>query len=140
MKRLQLILIFLLSHTLAFTQDTISLSSIYHPYTYSAVVTDVYDGDTFTLSFDLGFGLQYEDVIRLARVDTPEIRGKERPEGLQVRDLVEGLILNKAIIAVTDQDERGKYGRLIAEIYFQENEHWINLSQFLLDHDLAEMY
>jgi len=140
MKRLLISLALLLSHTLAFTQDTTSIDSIYYPYTYSATVTDVYDGDTFTLNFDLGFGLQYEDVIRLARVDTPEIRGKERPEGLQVRDIVEGLILNKNIIAVTNQDERGKYGRLIAEIYFQENEYWINLSQFLLDHDFAERY
>lgn len=140
MKRLLHIAVFWLTPIIAIAQDTISLSSIYHPCTYSAVVTDIYDGDTFTLNFDLGFGLQYEDVIRLARVDTPEIRGEERPEGLQVRDIVEGLILNKSIIAVTDQDERGKYGRLIAEIYFQEDEHWINLSQFLLDHELAEKY
>lgn len=113
---------------------------IHRPYSYSAKVTDIYDGDTFTLEFDLGFGLQYEDVIRLARVDTPEIKGKERPEGVKVRDKVEELILNKPVIAVTNQDDRGKYGRIIAEIYYQHDGFWVNLSEYLLKNAMAELY
>jgi len=120
--------------------DVFLLDDIHKAYSYSAVVTDIYDGDTFTLEFDLGFGLHFEDVIRLARVDTPELRGKERPEGVKVRDKVAELILNKPVVAVTDQDDRGKYGRLIAEIYYQENGFWINLSQYLLENNLAEPY
>ncbi len=113
---------------------------IHKPYTYSGTVTDIYDGDTFTLEFNLGFGLVYEDVIRLARVDTPEIRGSERPEGIKVRDAVEQLILNQSVIAVTKQDDRGKYGRLIAEIYFKENGLWVNLSDYLLKKAMAILY
>lgn len=30
---------------------------LFTPYTYSATVIDVYDGDTFTLEFDLGSGI-----------------------------------------------------------------------------------
>ena len=120
--------------------DVYAEQDIHRSYSYSAIVTDIYDGDTFTLEFDLGFGLQYEDVIRLARVDTPEIRGKERPEGVKVRDKVEKLILNKPVIAVTNQDDRGKYGRVIAEIYFEQDGFWVNLSQYLLVNKLARSY
>lgn len=117
-----------------------SLSDIYHPYAYTATVIDVYDGDTFTLDFDIGFSLRFEDVIRLARVDTPELRGEERPAGLKVRDQVEKLILNKRVIARTDKDDRGKYGRLLTEIYYQQGDNWVNLSDYLLRKGMADPY
>ncbi len=118
------------------------LSDIYRPYSYSATVIDVYDGDTFTLDFEIGFSLRYEDVIRLARVDTPELRGEERPRGIKVRDAVEKLILNKRVIAHTDEDDRGKYGRLLTEIYYQDTKCscWINLSDYLLENGMADLY
>lgn len=122
--------------------DIIKLEDIYKPYSYTATVTDVYDGDTFTLDFEIGFSLRYEDVIRLARVDTPELRGEERPRGIKVRDAVEKLILNKRVIAQTDKDDRGKYGRLLSEIYFQDLacQCWVNLSDYLLQRGMAELY
>ncbi len=123
-------------------KDKTSLSDIYRPYSYSATVVDIYDGDTFTLNFEMGFSLRYEDVIRLARVDTPELRGEERPRGIKVRDVVEKLILNKRVIAITDQDDRGKYGRLLTEIYYQDTKCkcWINLSDYLLEKGMADLY
>ena len=122
--------------------DLITLEDIYKPYSYTATVTDVYDGDTFTLDFEIGFNLRFEDVIRLARVDTPELRGEERPRGIKVRDAVEKLILNKRVIAQTDEDDRGKYGRLLSEIYFQDLDCqcWVNLSDYLLQRGMAELY
>jgi len=122
--------------------DKTTLSDIYRPYSYSATVVDVYDGDTFTLDFEIGFSLRYEDVIRLARVDTPELRGEERPEGIKVRDQVEKLILSKRVIAQTDEDDRGKYGRLLTEIYFEDQSCtcWVNLSDYLLQRGMAELY
>lgn len=118
------------------------IEDIYIPYSYKATVIDVYDGDTFTLDFDIGFSLRFEDVIRLARVDTPELRGDERPQGIKVRDAVEKLILNKRVIAVTENDDRGKYGRLISEIYYLDHtcECMINLSDYLLENGMAEPY
>lgn len=120
--------------------ETITLSDLYRPYSYSATVTDIYDGDTFTLEFEIGFSLKFEDVIRLARVDTPELRGEERPEGIKVRDHVEKLLLNKRVIALTDEDDRGKYGRLLTEIYYQEGLTWVNLSDYLLRKGMADPY
>ena len=119
---------------------TVSIDDIYKPYSYAATVVDIYDGDTFTVEFEIGFGLTFEDVIRLARVDTPELRGGEREEGKKVRDYVEKLIMNKRLIAVTDKDDRGKYGRLISEIYFYKDESWINLSDHLIEKGMAEHY
>ncbi len=124
------------------SQSPVSLSEIYKPYSYAATVVDVYDGDTFTLDFEIGFGLTFEDVIRLARIDTPELRGDEREEGKKVRNYVEKLILSKKVIAVTEKDDRGKYGRLIAEIYFHESgcDCWSNLTDLLLSQGMGEEY
>lgn len=92
--------------------------------------------------WDLGFGLTFEEVIRLARVDTPELRGAERPEGIKVRDYVMDLILDKKIIAKTDEDDRGKYGRVIAEVFFLDSgcSCWENLGDLLLREGMASAF
>jgi len=112
------------------------------PYTYNAKVIKVYDGDTFTVNIDLGFYLVWnEQVIRLARVNTPEVRGAEREEGLKVRDIVRDLILDKEVTIKTIKDKKGKYGRYLAEIEFEDdNGNLINLSNYLLENGLAEEF
>ena len=48
-------------------------------YEYKATVTKVYDGDTITVDFDLGFGILIrKQKIRLLGINTPEVRGPER--------------------------------------------------------------
>ena len=48
-------------------------------YLYKAHVTDVYDADTITVNVDLGFNTWiHDEKIRLARIDAPEVRGKEK--------------------------------------------------------------
>lgn len=107
-------------------------------YTYRAKITDVYDGDTFTADIDLGMGIYMHGVkIRLLNVDTPEIRGEERERGLEVRDHVRSLILGKEVVIQTQQDKTGKYGRLLAEIYIDEN---TTLSNYLVENFMAEWY
>ena len=68
-------------------------------YTYKAIVSDVYDGDSCTVDIDLGFGIWARGVkLRLANIDTPELRGENREQGKQVRDYVRNLILNKQVV------------------------------------------
>jgi micrococcal nuclease len=112
------------------------------PYTYHATVVGVYDGDTFTVNIDLGFYIVWnEQTIRLARVNTPEVRGEEREEGLKVRDIVRSLILNKSVMIKTIKDTKGKYGRYLAEIEFEnEQGELVNLSDFLLEKGYAREY
>ena len=44
-------------------------------YTYKAHVDRVVDGDTFDVTVDLGFRITTYQRLRLAGVETPEVRG-----------------------------------------------------------------
>lgn len=108
-------------------------------YVYKAIITKVYDGDTFTADIDLGLGVWIKGVkIRLAHVDTPEIRGEERKRGLEVRDHVRKIILNKEVTLRTIKDKTGKYGRLLADVYLKEDGY--TLSHYLVENEMAELY
>lgn len=87
-------------------------------YVYDAFVTSVYDGDTITANIDLGFGVELKkQKIRLIGIDTPEVRGEEREQGLVSRDRLRHLILDKHIILQTTRDKKGKYGRWLGAIW-----------------------
>ena len=86
-------------------------------YLYPAKVLDVYDGDTITIECDLGFKIKIELKIRLQGINTPEIRGKTKAEGIKARDYLKLLIENENVIIETFQDRKGKYGRYIAKIW-----------------------
>lgn len=90
-------------------------------YFYRARVSKVYDGDTITVDIDLGFhvGLTSEK-IRLYRINTPEVRGSEREQGLISRDWLRERILDKEIILRTYKDKKGKYGRWLADVLVDE--------------------
>lgn len=89
-----------------------------HLFVYSAFVESVYDGDTITVNIDLGFGINFKNQkIRLLGIDTPELRGEERPEGLKVRDWLRDKIDSKLVILKTYKDSKGKYGRWLADVF-----------------------
>ena len=44
-------------------------------YIFKILEFDNYDGDTFTLRLDMGFGMQWIGSVRIHLVDTPELRG-----------------------------------------------------------------
>ena len=115
------------------------------PYVYNAEVISVYDGDTCTVVIDLGFDIKQKKKIRMAGIDTPELRLTERAQGLIVRDYVRGLILHKEVIVETLKDKTGKYGRYLGYIHFKSvnedgDEAYINLSTHLLELNFAEPY
>jgi len=65
---------------------------------------------------DLGF-LHYQEMkLRLYGIDTPEVRGVEKIEGIKVRDIVREMILGKEVEIITYKDKQGKYGRYLANI------------------------
>src|SRR5665811_1594037 len=75
-------------------------------YYYRAKVREVYDGDTFRADVDLGMNVQASAAgqsFRLAVIDTPELRGAEREDGLIVADYVRHIILDQRIIINTEQ-------------------------------------
>ena len=86
-------------------------------YQYRAIVTKVYDGDTITVNIDLGLkSWRFGEKIRLYGIDTPEIRGPERAEGLVARDALREMILNREVNIKTYRDKKGKYGRWLGVI------------------------
>lgn len=87
-------------------------------YTYRAKVVKVYDGDTVTVDIDFGMDQwKHNEKIRLYGLDTPEVRGVEKPEGLKVRDWLRSQILGKDVIIKTIKDKKGKYGRYLGIVY-----------------------
>ena len=106
-------------------------------FTYNALVKSVYDGDTITVDIDLGFGVFLRDQkIRLLGIDTPEVRGKERQEGLISRDRLREKIDGKWITIRTKKAKKGKYGRWLGEIWHEEQ----NINDWLLTEGLAKKY
>lgn len=105
-------------------------------YTYKAFVTDVYDGDTITVTIDCGFGLRMEkQKIRLFGINTPEVRGDEKEFGKKVRDLMRERILQKDIILKTIKDKKGKYGRYLGIVYVDG----VNINDWLVHNNYAEV-
>jgi len=111
-------------------------------YQYWAHVVDVYDGDTITIDVDLGFTVKIRQKLRLLGVDTPELRGGEREEGILVRDCVREWILDKDVIVVTKRDKTGKYGRYLGTVYTGMETFNIgaSINKELLDLGLAKAY
>ena len=108
-------------------------------YEYKAFVRKVYDGDTITCDIDLGFNMiMRNQKLRLVGINTPEVRGESRPEGLKVRDIVRSRISNKWVTIKTHRDKKGKYGRWLAEIYEAGVEE--SLNQWLLKEGYAQEY
>ncbi|MCG7868176.1 MAG: thermonuclease family protein [Candidatus Thiodiazotropha taylori] len=90
-------------------------------YTYRAVITDVYDGDTVTADIDLGLSTWvHGEKLRLYRINAPEVRGAERTVGLESRDWLREKVLGKTVIIQTIKDRKGKYGRYLAEIWLNQ--------------------
>ena len=108
-------------------------------YEYRAFVRKVYDGDTITCDIDLGVNMiMRNQKLRLVGINTPEVRGESRPEGLKVRDIVRSRISNKWVTIKTHRDKKGKYGRWLAEIYEAGVEE--SLTQWLLKEGYAKEY
>ena len=106
-------------------------------YEYRAFVRKVYDGDTVTVDIDLGFDVVLKaQKIRLVRINAPEVRGVQRPEGLKSRDALRDKIGNKWIKIKTQKDKKGKYGRWLGEIWLEDE----CVNDWLLKEGLAEEY
>lgn len=88
-------------------------------------ILKIYDGDTITVEIDLGFGVTKKETFRLAHIDTPEVRGESRPDGLISRDWLRERMYSaeKAgidILIKTFKDKTGKYGRYIGDVVIED--------------------
>ena len=106
-------------------------------YTYKAIITEVYDGDTVTADIDLGFHTwRRDEKLRLFGIDAPEVRGNGKQSGFLSRDALRQRILGKNVTICTIKDKRGKYGRYLAKIFLADE----NINNWLVDGGFAKIY
>ena len=87
-------------------------------YIYKGKVTEVYDGDTITVDFDLGFFVTLRNqTIRLAEIDAAELKGRERPMGLAIRDWLRKKVLGREVVIQTIRDGKETYGRWLGYVW-----------------------
>jgi micrococcal nuclease len=74
-------------------------------------VDRIIDGDTFRATLDLGFGICYQLVVRLARIDAPELA---EPGGLESRDYLSRHLGGATVML--DVVGRDRYGRWLCHV------------------------
>ena len=109
--------------------------------TYGNIVVSrlvsVYDGDTFRVDIDsfppiIGSNMP----IRIYGIDTPEIRGTRTKELADRAKSITRSMLKKAKVIELRDMRRGKYFRIIADVWVDGK----NLGQYLIDQGLAKPY
>ena len=102
-------------------------------------VIKVYDGDTITIAakYPSTDERMYRFSVRLNGIDSPEIKGKTNAEkelARKSRDTLHALIYNKVVSL--DKVKTEKYGRLLADVYFND----LCINTWMLDNGLAVPY
>jgi len=112
----------------------------------------VVDGDTIDVTIDLGFDVCTKQRVRLLGIDTPESRTRDLEEkkfGLLSKKKLKEWCL-KAVESEKDDieiqlrcpeaDSRGKFGRILAEVWVSEDGEWTNVNKWLCDNGFAVPY
>jgi len=90
-------------------------------YEYKCQVKRVVDGDTMDVILDLGFDVHHAVRVRLAGIDTPESRTRDKDEKargkLSKAFLKESIKGKKIVLKTKIKDSKGKFGRVIAEVW-----------------------
>jgi micrococcal nuclease len=106
------------------------------PFVYPvAAVHGIHDGDTMTLSLDLGFNTFRRVTVRLAGLDTPEVTGVSKPAGVAVLNWVSIAVRASKSITLESQ-EVDKYGRSLGVLYLDG----VALNKRLIDGGMALAY
>ena len=118
-------------------------------YQYNAKVWRVIDGDTVDAMIDLGFDVWVKRRIRLAGINTPEIRTRDKKQ----KQL--GLEAKARLIEIFKENDNefllishgvGKYGRCLGEIHTTKNYiraekyHGKSVNELLIKEGHAEIY
>jgi micrococcal nuclease len=85
-------------------------------------VTNVVDGDTIDVVIDLGFDIMFASRVRLAGIDTPESRTKDKDEkalGLESKEYLKKHLKDaKSVVIKTEKiNSSEKFGRILGWVY-----------------------
>jgi len=105
-------------------------------YTYKAKVTKIVDGDTIDVDIDLGFYIRVTKRIRFSFINAPE---RYTDAGKQATSFLNSTIpVGSFVIIKTEIDKADKYGRVLAEIFTDENS--ISVNKTMIEKGYAEYY
>ena len=92
-----------------------------------------------TVDIDLGLKTWiHEEKLRLARINAPEMRGADRPQGILSRDFLKSMLKGREVVIETVKDKKGKYGRYLAEIWIKEDDgSWSNVNDQMVEKGFA---
>tara|TARA_R100001082_G_scaffold73682_2_gene42409 strand:+ start:1171 stop:1566 length:396 start_codon:yes stop_codon:yes gene_type:complete len=89
-------------------------------YNYNAKCTRVVDGDTIDAEIDLGFDIKVSKRIRLAGINAPESRTRNKVEkklGLAAKEKLIEILEGAANCFELESQELGKYGRVLGKLH-----------------------
>ena len=114
-------------------------------YEYKCKVKRVVDGDTMDVILDLGFDVHHAVRVRMAGIDTPESRTRDKDEkarGKPSKAFLKESIKGKKIVLKTKiKDSKGKFGRVIAEVWAEfEKGSLRNINELMIKECYAVKY
>ena len=110
-------------------------------------INRVVDGDTIDVTIDLGFDLMKKERVRIAGVDTPEKRTRDKEEkvlGIDatnwMKEKLEGAIKGDEELTIRTELKggMGKYGRLLGWLYIGEDA--LSLNEVMINEGYAWEY
>lgn len=106
-------------------------------YTYRVTVDRVIDGDTVDVHVDVGFKTTMLKRLRLLEIDTEELRDRDperRVKAYEAKDrIIEILREADSVFVQTKIDSTGKYGRLLAWIWVENDGVLTNVNAQLVE-------
>jgi micrococcal nuclease len=98
---------------------------------YVREVKSVVDGDTIDVIIDLGFNILFEQRVRMAGIDTPESRTKDKFEkslGIESKEYLKKHLKDaKSVVIKTEKmDSSEKYGRILGWVYINGDTESLN--------------
>jgi len=131
--------------------STYSVEPCHYTYRVSSI-SKIVDGDTIDVNIDLGFDVCTKQRVRLLGIDTPESRtsdAEEKKFGLLSKKKLKEWCM-KAVASDKDDieielrcpeaDSRGKFGRVLAEVWISEDGNWTNVNKWMCDEGYAVPY
>ena len=114
-------------------------------YEYRCNVVKIIDGDTVDVDIDLGFGVwMRKQRIRMYGIDTPESRTRDLEEkkyGLAAKDFLTGLLDDEGgIVLRTHKDGKGKFGRILGELWRTTNYADQSINEYMIEKHHAVRY
>jgi micrococcal nuclease len=92
-------------------------------YSYNAKCVRVVDGDTIDAEIDLGFDVKIKKRIRLAGINAPESRTRNKVEkklGLAAKERLIEMMEGAANYFELESQELGKYGRVLGRLHIDK--------------------